>query len=109
MSDHEKLREAIRRSYKGELSTGAPLGDMRTMRTVYEGDLLRLRDAAESTLPKTKMVETWHVEAVAHDNEPAIFVRLTEVAASNLAASFHGVGHWSCIRVTGPHQQEVPA
>lgn len=76
--------------------------------------------AAESTLPRTKTVEVWHVEFVdmrleigdgpyphvnCHKRESSARGRAIELSNSKR----DGVPMYTCIRVTGPHQQEVPA
>lgn len=69
-------------------------------------------EAAEAhlaTLPKTKMVQTWHVEWAAANipriDDPYLSREMAERGAEKRRT--HGPG--KCIRVTGPHQQEVPA
>jgi len=63
--------------------------------------------AAESTLPKTKTVEVWHVEW-ALGSHPMIHLYLSEADARKNATLLAQEQHRTCIRVTGPHQQEVP-
>ena len=108
----EKLREAIK-AVRSEVSSleASNLGPWKS-----RSDTLRLLcDAAESTLPKTKMVEVWHVEYVdAETLYPAVDVRRdrdngtfgAEARAERLRKQ---PSKYLCIRVTGPHQQEVPA
>lgn len=62
-----------------------------------------------ATLPRTKMVEVWHVEFVSADTG-AIYVNVhsTEEDAATEAAQ-RKIRKCLCVRVTGPHQHEVPA
>ena len=110
MTDAEKLRDALAfyRSQEGV--------------TLYSDKRRRIvLDAAEahlSTLPKTKMVEVWHLEAVvrSHDGTwtPVVYCYLTgEQAALALDEEATVFKHLEealqCFRITGPHTQEVPA
>ena len=111
MSDHEKLREALRSTedaWSGDSYVKVPYPQWFT-----------IREAAESTLPKTKMETVWHVEWVYQRTpdsarEPRVSVLWTKESADLEALSLRESNspdrpHWHCIRVTGPHQQEVPA
>ncbi len=115
MSEHEKLRDAIKwgREY---LSGGSSAG--------YLNNLAALIDAAESLLPKTKMVEGWQVEwcvgwtnggtgrwhtAPVPNPSLARSAYYTKAEADAHAARLSLKSMHKCIRVTGPHQQEVPA
>lgn len=79
---------------------------------VHKDDLLALRKAAEAhlaTLPKTKMVEVWRVEYAACIGGtwfPECAARNTREQAETFVLA---LPHDSMARVTGPHQQEVPA
>lgn len=113
MSDPEKLREAIQ-NVRAFAQTGIACADGR--RGPPNGnetwvEILAVCHAAESTLPKTKMANVWRVE----------FAQRIMGAFAPMSASFtseaEAVGYksvvqsWAntaCIRVTGPHQQEVP-
>ena len=66
------------------------------------------------TAPRTKTVEVWRVEAAfkgdAEANEawlPVTRTYMNERSARAAAGDFT-LPNWRCIRVTGPHQQEVP-
>lgn len=62
-----------------------------------------------ATLPRTKMVERWHVEWVsASSGDSCIDVRPTADEAAEEAAHRKSQD-MRCVRVTGPHQHEVPA
>lgn len=76
--------------------------------TVHYADWLKILAAAESTLPKTKMVNYWLVE-YARYGEPGIIRYGSGLEADNSAAEMRRGDHLACIRVTGPHLQEVPA
>lgn len=114
MNDHEKLREAIkyaRKHAREERAAWPNLG-------LKVPDLLdALADAAESTLPKTKMVEVWRVEWAVKFSDGWVAVAghyATEREAREWARSLEigsprCDGCYSCIRVTGPWQQEIPA
>lgn len=106
MTDHDKLREAI--------------NNMRGLRRFYMPDTQAAVDtvlaAAESTLPKTKMVEVWRVEYAEHIHKVEWRARvrgpfLARCDADNEAVMMAKLfsAEYACIRVTGPHQQEVPA
>lgn len=100
MIDHAKLREAI-----AELRLFArhwPDHDPSKART------LSVCDAAESTLPKTRMVEVWRVE-YATNGVPGIVSFVTRTGADDWVNGAKGLAYISCIRVTGPHQQSIPA
>lgn len=105
MSEHEKLREAITwgRAYHAAAYV-----------SLKSNHLAVLVAAAESTLPKTKMVEVWRLE-YAHRGIPCAEVYQAKHHADGRAAELKAnrdgsreVPAFSCIRVTGPHQQEVP-
>lgn len=120
MSDHEKLREAIKavNAYTGQRpkvgETYAAMGKF-----ISTEQLQLLKCAAESTLPKTKMVEVWHVEYAWKADHDSIWLCLhktcrskesaAELASSSDRRRLEPSGQFACIRVTGPHQQEVPA
>lgn len=63
------------------------------------------------TKPATKTVQVWRVEGAVRGAErwiPGCCVYATEAEARRRALECELAG-WSCIRVTGPHEQEVPA
>jgi hypothetical protein len=70
--------------------------------------LLAAAAAYLATLPKTKMVEVWRVEFSRAGMAFCCQFDDLDTAEVN-AESFRHQPHLSCIRVTGPHQQEVPA
>jgi len=80
--------------------------------TLNSAETAALYDAARAhldTLPKTKMVERWHVEWVsASSGDSYIDVRPTADEAAEEAAHRKSQD-MRCVRVTGPHQHEVPA
>ena len=96
MSDQENLRDAI----KWARSHAAVFG------SVQPSYPLLLADAAESTLLRTKMVEVWRVE-FAHGSVPHVYHFTKEDEARSWERSPPHC--YSCIRVTGPHMQEIPA
>jgi hypothetical protein len=97
--DPEKLREAIR-AYRLAYNEGTQLDIVLT--------------AAEqllSTLPKTKEVEVWRVEAVVMCVEgwvPIAGHYRTRAGAIEAAERNKAAGH-AVIEITGPHRQKVPA
>ncbi len=101
MDEHDKLREAIKEArqhwYPG--TTGARI-------------LEPVLAAAESTLPKTKMVEVWRVEWARQNSRdqwmPASVAFTSKAEADDFVVVAQSAGH-ACIHITGPHQQEVPA
>lgn len=113
MTDHDKLREALDQVEKSKKSYTGVLDPT----TAYMGVWLRHFDtimaAARSTLPKTKMVSVWRCEysvlASALNWAPCVFGYLTKEDADEAAARMSNNERYRCIRVTGPHQQEVPA
>lgn len=118
MSDREDLIEAV--SFFRKYLEGRADMEIITLKTPAPGsygecsvrELRRVIAAAESTLPKTKMVEVWHVEYALHSRCPAIYLFNEKETADKQAVFMqkHAAEHgWHCIRVTGPHMQEVPA
>lgn len=112
--DRAKLEESIAWS-KHELAcfTDRPVHNVEAARKTQV-----LIDAAEAhlaTLPKVKMVEVWRVEfALANlppgQAEPLCYVYHTRQRAEREAEKQRREpALYACIRVTGPHQQEVPA
>ncbi len=102
MTDHDKLREALQHVHRVFANQGG------CTVAVMADDLRILRDAAESTLPKTKMVEVWRVEfAGAAMGLPYIEQDRTREEAEQQARKRRSEGA-TCVKVTGPHMQEVP-
>ncbi len=111
MSDTE-LREAIntvRRGWRGGCTdvrfSGNFLGEM-------ERAVFTLLNAVESTLPKTKMINVWYVESVGcgPGNTGSLFIAVYRTRAEAEESSrYKEEGLFICVRVTGPHQQEIPA
>lgn len=107
------LRSAIEdvREWVDSDGTGRFLNSMRL--EIGRMELGQVLAAAESTLPKTKTVEVWHVEyavkrhhgGIAH----GIVVTETRSQADEAANNHRRNGASQCVRVTGPHQHEVPA
>ena len=110
--DHNKLREAIK--VMRHWARNPDGNDL----SISENDefVLLLCVAAESLLPKTKMVEVWHVEWSQYPERWKPF-RQSEGSGAEGRAWAEERAVWltarpdlyTCIRVTGPHQQEVPA
>jgi len=105
MTDPDKLREAIWRVRSLLVPTRSD-DDARVI----------VCDAAESALPTTRTVEVWHIEYAARTGmgNAAVYTPFVVVCASvgirdETARSLSRDPMASCIRVTGPHQQEVPA
>jgi hypothetical protein len=73
--------------------------------------VLAAAEAHLATLPKTKMVEVWRVEwAYAAHVGWAVEARHFPTEAEARTAASHRAGNGCrCIRVTGPHMQEIPA
>lgn len=70
-----------------------------------------LADAAESTLPKTRMVEVWYVTyawqdtAGWHPGIASVAYESRHDAEEIAAEKSRGGGH--AVRITGPHAQEI--
>lgn len=95
--DHTKLREAIDH-----------VRDDVSSRSCARCQLVVAAATAHlETLPKTKMVEVWRVEFVGSNGHPHANTYWTEADAKESLTWLRGHSV-SCIRVTGPHQQEVP-
>lgn len=110
MIHQEILREAIR-EVRAHAQTGIACADGR--RGPPNGNeiwnaILAVCRAAESTLSKTKMVEVWRVEWATETGIVHAQHFTMEGNAQSHARSLRKNG-MECIRVTGPHQQEVPA
>lgn len=75
----------------------------------YREVVLAAAQAHLATLPKTKMVEHFRVEGWHSLSGPWVACYSTKDAAECTAAAFRKAGAHSCIKVTGPHLQEVPA
>lgn len=103
MTDPDKLREAIRLAgqYADIVESGQGFPGLPSAESMR-----LLARAAESTLPKTKMVEVWRVES-AHEGCPCLSQYTNEQDARGWERSPPSC--YACIRVTGPHMQEVPA
>lgn len=106
----DKLREAIKWAREqaacDSFTTSPPDARVRA-------DMLRLLASdVESRLPRTKMVEVWRVEFTQYHLgkwTPLIATYETQTEAEKIAEAWrNSLGH-CCIRVTGPHTQEVPA
>ena len=67
---------------------------------------LKAVEDAIAALPKTKMIEVWHVEYVVA-GLPQISIRMTKADAERSASPSNTLT-CSCVRVTGPHMHEVP-
>jgi hypothetical protein len=105
--DRAALEETI--AFYRELEAGGEFsGHTRTLLAAAEAHL--------ATLPKTKMVEVWRVEwailaidrwVAHHRGEPS------REEAEHLAALIQEADTYGntirCVRITGPHQQEIPA
>lgn len=76
-------------------------------------DLLKaLRDAAAKyldTLPRTRMVERFHLEGWHPLEGPWVQVHGGREEAEIKAKAFRDAGVHTCVRVTGPHLHEVPS
>lgn len=103
MSDHEKLREAIStyRDWRA-LRSGIPA-------VTIMDHLERIVSAAESTLPKTKMVEVWAVMGWDPETKTVMVTGrycLSDAEGESDSWRIHFKRQY--VHVTGPHQQEVP-
>jgi len=63
---------------------------------------------AHLSAPRTKEMEVWRVEYVSCDGYPKINTKDCKVLADDEADRLRVIG-CQCIRVTGPHKQQVPA
>lgn len=97
-TDAQKLREAIERVRVANIGS------------CFREETCMVADAAEkhlATLPATKTVAVWHVE-FCKNGVPLVAVRLTKADAECTARNSRDLGD-KCVRITGPHSQEVPA
>lgn len=111
MTDHTTLRLAIRKIRDiRKFDISDPGLRVHAERIVTLNDLVALADAAESTLPKTRTVEVWHVHsAIKHGTwRPHVRAFATEAEARRFAMSVEVHPARRNVRVTGPHQQEIP-
>lgn len=72
--------------------------------------LLAAARAHLESLPKTAMVGVWHTEMALHTEgrwRPSVNAFLTKEEANDSARALGSLGA-RCVRVTGPHQQEIP-
>lgn len=69
---------------------------------------MRQKLQAYQTRPKTKTVERWHVEFWGHSIGTACEPKVSREVAEDRAQIMREDG-FQCVRVTGPHQHEVPA
>lgn len=110
MSGHDKLRKAI----DGTELALAHLQAFRwddAVREIRANDYRSVLAAARRTLPETKMVEVWRVEYCAQwpsEWHAETANRYTREKAEKFADELRSNPARTCIRVTGPHQQEVP-
>jgi hypothetical protein len=72
------------------------------------GMLIDLLNERIATLPRTKMVEVWRVE-YASNGLPCIVSFETRGGADGWVSGASGLAYIACIKVTGPHEQVVPA
>ncbi len=102
MTDRDKLREAL-------ALVGFWVNTDRVELGPSDWEALALViTAAASTLPRTKMVEVWRVEfAGAAMGLPYIEQDRTREEAEQQARKRRSEGA-TCVKVTGPHMQEVP-
>ena len=107
MTDHDKLRQAI------DMVRAGPRFSRAGLITLSQDQAELLASAAESTLPKTKMVEMW---AVWHASEEGLATRYMAEAIAYPTREMAEEEAQKCINdgfvgvcITGPHQQEVPA
>ncbi len=112
MTEQDKLREAIKDLRDG--LAGRTAGVCRTFYPDALADVLLVCDAAESTLPKTKMVEVWRVDYAFrqsrnHEWEPRVQNFTEKASADHYVMCAGGNDNLRFARVTGPHMQEVPA
>lgn len=105
----ENLREAISFLRKEQVDI-LSRRDPRTMTYALGQKLKLVLDAAETTLPKTRMAETWRVafsRLLDGKWRPLIHGADSREEAEREVERLRG--HCCrCIEITGPHQQEVP-
>lgn len=112
-ADAKQLEEAIR-ILRGWWMHGSSATFDETDRRLIQ-TVCAAAEAHLATLPKTRMVEVWHVQWVerVHDADfwhPRLVGPFTDHAmAQGCADDLRDSKVRRCIRVTGPHQQEVPA
>jgi hypothetical protein len=113
--DRAKLEEAIKHvrglaAARSPIRSGGPgYIDGYTALPEHLDTAAAAAEAHMATLPKTKMVEVWHVEYFDLDDAlPRVGVWMDKASAEARVAKMRREAS-SCIRVTGPHQQCVPA
>lgn len=97
------LRAAIKRGADAINSECRGLG---APASIDGGALATLICAARAQLPRTKMIDQWHVEYVCN-GVLGIVPRPTLREAEYTALNARTMGD-QCVRVTGPHQHLVP-
>lgn len=97
MSNVHKIREAI--AYYDKLEGHDSLSF----------HLRLLVEHARDSLPKTKMVQVWHIHWSSTNGKPQIDLREEPSAAEARASYLRESCGSPCVSITGPHQQEVPA
>lgn len=93
------------------------MGRAATLRTSVDGMRAAYRLLYDEVIappaPKTREVDVWHVEAFRHqDDMPTISLHTSQSGADATAFNLRDQPkprHFSCVRVTGPHKQTVPA
>jgi hypothetical protein len=59
--------------------------------------------------PKTRLIQTWHVEYVGSLGCNLYIDVCTDKAGAEARAGRYHAADQECIRITGPHEHEVPA
>lgn len=101
MTDRETLEETINAIH-------ACAGMCMTLHVDRLHQLAKAAQAHLGTLPKTKMVEVWHVEWVSSLKDLNVWVCADKVIAEARALKLKD-NDAECVRVTGPHSHEVPS
>ncbi len=107
MIDSIKLRKAICSVLAAESGLLLCYNPAPGFLTLHREDVQILLEAAQLALPKTKMVEQWRVE-FAQEKVPYSASFHHESLAIAYAKTVRSWANTDCVRVTGPHQQEVP-
>ncbi len=99
--DPEKLEEAIEEAER-QLFAWPHASWRPTLQLLKEAARAHL-----AGLPRFKEVDVWHVEYA--QGGPCLALYENEGDAHGYAGMLSGITNVSCIRVTGPHKQRVPA
>jgi hypothetical protein len=106
--DAKKLKEALDKLHQpaNSMSLGAVCVSHDALKTV-----LAAAESHLATLPRTKEVEVWRIEYAAKDGDEWLTCCKTYKRRDLAYRAFqdHLCARYQCVKVTGPHKQEIPA